>query len=138
MCARIAVAMSGGVDSSTAAWLLKQENHDLIGVTLKLFESDSTDTQDAAAVAQQLGIPHHVFNCSECFRSQVMDRFVAAYEAGQTPNPCIDCNRHLKFGALLQQVLELEQEKVATGHYVRLEWDAGTGRWLLKKALHPE
>jgi len=148
MCARIAVAMSGGVDSSAAAWLLQQEGHDLIGVTMKLFDrrditgegacGSSDDAQDARAVAQKLGFPHHVFDLSRTFSEQVMDRFVCAYERGETPNPCIDCNRHLKFGALLQKAAELGQDKVATGHYVRLEWDAGSGRWLLKTALHSE
>ena len=150
MCARVAAAMSGGVDSSAAAWLLKQAGHELIGVTLKLFDNGDAgiegesaccaldDVEDARSVARQLGIPHYVFNFASCFREQVMDRFVAAYEAGATPNPCIDCNRYLKFGALLQRARELDRDQVATGHYVRLDYDAGSGRWLMKKALHPE
>jgi len=150
MAQRIAVAMSGGVDSSAAAWLLKDQGHDLIGVTLKLFdncdagiEGESSccsldDVEDARAVARQLGFPHYVFNLSRCFRAQVMDRFVSAYEAGATPNPCIDCNRYIKFDALLQRVRELEREKVATGHYARISFDQGSGRWLLHKAIHPE
>lgn len=150
MCKRVAVAMSGGVDSSAAAWLLKEAGHDLLGITMKLFDSGEAgvegesaccaldDAEDARAVARQLGFPHYVFNFSSCFRTQVMDRFAAAYEAGATPNPCIDCNRFLKFGALLQRARELDRDKVATGHYVRLDWDPGSGRFLLKKAAHPE
>lgn len=149
-CARAAVAMSGGVDSSVAAWLLKDAGVDLIGVTLKLFHNGDAgvngessccsldDAEDARAVARQLGFPHYVFNFSQQFRRCVMDRFAAAYEAGATPNPCIDCNRYLKFDALLRRALELGQEVVASGHYVRLDYDAGSGRYLLKKALHPE
>ena len=138
MCARVAVAMSGGVDSSTAAFLLKQEGHDLVGITMKLFDTSSVESEDAASVAQQLGFAHHTVDLSQTFRCQVMDQFVHCYERGETPNPCINCNYHLKFGALLDQALALEQEKIATGHYVRLDYDSGAQRWLLKKALHPE
>ncbi len=142
---RIAVAMSGGVDSSAAAWLLKEQGHDLVGVTLTLFDNSvvnvpgsQQDVDDARAVAQQLGFPHHVFHMAQCFRSQVMDRFVAAYEAGTTPNPCVACNRHIKFGALLDQSRTLGAQAVATGHYAQVRRDEGSGRYLLHKALHPE
>lgn len=138
MCSSIAVAMSGGVDSSTAAWLLQQQGHALTGITLCLFDNLSTDAQDAAAVAAQLGFPHQVLSLHDAFRTHVMDHFVCAYEQGLTPNPCVECNRHIKFGSLLDHALSLGQEKLATGHYVRLSQDSGTGRWLLRKALHPE
>ena len=139
MCASIAVAMSGGVDSSAAAWLLQQEGHRILGLTLEMFHRDcpSADIADAKAVADHLGFPHRAFDFSPCFRAEVMDRFVRAYEQGMTPNPCIDCNRHIKFGALLDKAIELGQDALATGHYARVETSPGT-RHLLRKALHPE
>ena len=138
MCARVAVAMSGGVDSSAAALLLQREGHELVGITMDLFLAGPNEGADARAVAQQLGFPHHTRDLSVCFRQQVMEPFVRSYEGGETPNPCIGCNRHLKFGALLETALELGCEKIATGHYVRSEFDPVSGRWLLKKATHPE
>ena len=145
MAQQIAVAMSGGVDSSAAAWLLKEQGHDLMGITLTLFDDatanvpgNQQDVQDAKAVAEQLGFPHHVFHMAQCFREQVMDRFAAAYEAGATPNPCVVCNRHIKFGALLEQARKLDAQAVATGHYAQVGWDEGSRRYLLRKAAHPE
>ena len=134
-----AVAMSGGVDSSAAAWLLQQQGYNLIGVTLEMFhrEEPSSDIADAKAVAAQLGFEHHAFDFSGCFCREVMDPFVAAYEQGLTPNPCVECNRTIKFGALLDKALELGADKLATGHYARVEQDP-SGRYLLRKALHPE
>ena len=140
MTQHIAVAMSGGVDSSAAAWLLKEQGHRLTGLTLTLFDRDdgNQDAEDARAVAEQLGFPHHVLHMASCFRAQVMDRFTAAYEQGQTPNPCVACNRYVKFGALLDEARALGAEALATGHYAQISRDAGSGRFLLKKAAHPE
>ena len=146
---RIAVAMSGGVDSSTAAWLLQQEGHDLVGVMLKMFDGALVNgsreddrppdgVEDARSVAGKLGIPFYVLDARAPFRSHVLDTFTSAYERGLTPNPCVVCNRYVKFGFLLQQALESGRDQVATGHYARLELDRGSGRWLLKKAAHPE
>jgi tRNA-specific 2-thiouridylase len=141
---RIAVAMSGGVDSSVAAILLKEQGHELVGVTLKLVDRVddcqglSRDAADARAVAMLLGFPHHVLDFRQEFCARVMDPFVRAYEAGLTPNPCVNCNRSLKFGALLEQAQALGQNALATGHYARVEYHALSGRWLLKRAVHPE
>ncbi len=145
---RVAVAMSGGVDSSAAALLLQRGGYDLLGVTMRLFSPEDAgvagestccsleDALDAREVARRLGFPHYVFNLTEDFARQVMDPFCAAYERGETPNPCIRCNRALKFGTLLRRARELGRDRVATGHYVRLE--EHSGRMLLRKALHPE
>jgi len=133
-----AVAMSGGVDSSAAALLLRQEGRELAGVTLRLSDNGSGDAEDARAAAARLNIPHHVLDFTSCFQAEVIGPFVRAYEAGETPNPCVVCNQKVKFGALHQRAKELGWDKVATGHYARLDFDAGSGRWLLKKAAHGE
>ena len=146
---RIAVAMSGGVDSSTAAWLLQQEGHDLAGVMLKMFDGALTGgdreagrppdgAEDARAVAGKLGIPFQVLDARAPFRAHVLDTFASAYERGLTPNPCVVCNRYVKFGFLLQRALALGCGQLATGHYARVEYHAPSGRWLLKQAVHRE
>ena len=141
------IAMSGGVDSSVAALLTKQTGDDCIGVTLKLYENEDIgidrqktccsldDVQDARAVAYKLDMPFYVFNFSKNFRGEVIDRFVDAYRHGCTPNPCIDCNRYLKFGKLFLRMQELQRDYIVTGHYARVEKDETSGRYLLKKGL---
>lgn len=137
--AKLAVAMSGGVDSSVAAYLLREQGHELLGLTLRLHPwGDPADEADAAAVADRLGFSHRTLDESQAFCRCVMDPFVADYENGRTPNPCVACNRSIKFGVLLERASELGCDGVATGHYVRREYDSGSGRWLLKTALHPE
>jgi tRNA-uridine 2-sulfurtransferase len=123
----VLVALSGGVDSSVAAALLVEAGHDVVGVTLKLWggESDSgccsvSDVDDARAVARQLGIDHHVFNFADDFQARVVDPYVAGHAAGATPNPCIECNRHLKFDRLLARADQLGFDQVATGHHARI------------------
>ena len=135
-----AVAMSGGVDSSAAASLLQREGRSLVGFTLQLFPPCETGdpAQDARQVALAMGFPHHTVEMSQIFREQVIAPFVADYEGGRTPNPCVLCNRRIKFGALLRQALDRGCDKLATGHYARLTFDSGSGRWLLHKALHLE
>lgn len=128
------IAMSGGVDSSVAAYLTRQAGFACIGATMLLQESAPEQIQDAQSVAQRMGMPFHVFDCKEAFRCHVMDAFVNAYENGETPNPCIECNRHLKFGLLLEKALELGCDCVVTGHYARIARHPITGRWMLQKA----
>ena len=144
---KILIAMSGGVDSSVAAYLMQRQGCDCIGVTMRLFlNSDAgmekgrtccslDDVEDARSVACRLGIPYYVFNFTEDFREQVIKRFADAYEHGATPNPCIDCNRFLKFARLIRRARELGYDAVATGHYARIEQK--NGRFLLKKAVDP-
>ena len=130
------IAMSGGVDSSVAAHLTLKEGYDCIGATMLLCGdlAPGGGAEDAQAVADRLGIPFYVFDHTDRFREKVVDAFVQCYEEGGTPNPCLYCNRHLKFDALLQEAENLGCEYIVTGHYARIEKDENTGRFLLKKA----
>ena len=146
---KILAAMSGGVDSAVAAMLMKQSGYDCIGVTMKLFGNDEIglkkehtccsldDVEDARSVARKLGIPYYVFNFSDRFTETVIKRFVEAYEQGQTPNPCIDCNRYLKFDALYRRAVELGCDKIVTGHYAGIDKDPATGRCRLLRGADP-
>lgn len=136
----ILVAMSGGVDSSVAAMLLKEAGHRVIGVTLRLMKRETgfgccgstRDIDDARAVCAQGGFPHYVLDFSDTFQGNVMDAFVDDYLAGRTPNPCIACNRFVKFDALLDKALALGADAVATGHYARVESSPGEERPLYR------
>ena len=142
---KVLIAMSGGVDSSVAAYLMKQRGCDCVGVTMRLFSNDDIglsrersccsldDVQDARSVAAKLAIPYYVFNFTGDFKSQVIDRFTSAYACGQTPNPCIDCNRYLKFERLYERAQLMGCDAVVTGHYARIGQE--NGRFVLKKAL---
>ena len=129
----VLIGMSGGVDSSVAAWLLQERGYRCIGGTMLLHDG-AADTFDANQVAVNMAIPFYIFDHCAAFRQQVMEHFVQSYEAGLTPNPCTVCNKHLKFGTFLQQALAMGCDFVATGHYARIEKDETTGRYLLKKA----
>lgn len=132
MAQKAMIAMSGGVDSSVAAYLTQQEGIHCIGATMRLLESASGDAEDARAVAQRLDMPFHVLDFTRAFQQEVMEDFVRCYEEGLTPNPCVVCNRRLKFGALLEAALAMGCDYVVTGHYAQIEEKAG--RYLLKKA----
>lgn len=141
------IAMSGGVDSSVAAYLMKEKGFDCTGATMKLYGADTlgisdehscctlSDIEDAKKVCDSLGILHTVLDFSQKFKEKVIDNFIYAYENGATPNPCIECNRHLKFATLFEEAESSGCDYVVTGHYVRTCYDEKSGRYLLKKAL---
>lgn len=139
------IAMSGGVDSSVASLLVKESGYNCAGITMKLYDeidSEKTNTccsaddiADARAVCNKLGIPYYVFNFKDSFDKEVISRFIKAYENGSTPNPCIDCNRYIKFDRLMLRMKELNMDYVVTGHYARIEYDDNLNRFILKKAL---
>ena len=132
------IAMSGGVDSSVSALLMQQAGHDITGITLRLHDlhgcGSAGDAREAAAVCAGLGAPHEIWDARPRFRASVMDHFAHSYLQGRTPNPCINCNRYLKFGHLLDKALEQGADFVVTGHYARIE-RGENGRWLLKKGV---
>jgi tRNA-specific 2-thiouridylase len=138
--------MSGGVDSSTAATLLKEEGYEVIGATMCIGTTDRArggparccgvaDIEDARRVALQLDIPFYVFHLKEEFEKAVIEYFCEAYANGKTPNPCILCNEKVKFGSFLKKALDLKADFIATGHYARLEFDQSIGRYLLKRGV---
>ena len=141
------IAMSGGVDSSVAAWLMQRDGFDCTGVTMRLTRNEAVNTEglhtccserdieDAAEVAYAMDIPYEVLDFTADFQEKIIDKFIRVYEAGGTPNPCIDCNRYMKFDHLLRWAEAHGLDYVVTGHYARVEQDEATGRWLLKKGL---
>lgn len=147
---RVVVGMSGGVDSSVAAYILKQQGYEVIGVTMQIWPSDDPDVvereggccsltavEDARKVANHLGIPFYVMNFQQVFDEKVISYFVDEYIKGRTPNPCIMCNRYIKFEELLRRSMALDAYYVATGHYARIEYDDQKQRYLLKKSVTP-
>ena len=140
------IAMSGGVDSSVAAYLMQRAGFDCMGATMRLCTNELLgdaesgccsldDVEDARSVAFRLGMRFAVFNAAEDFRCRVVDKFVRSYEQGLTPNPCIDCNRYLKFENLLNKALSLGFEYIVTGHYARIRYDREADRYLIYKAV---
>ena len=148
--ARVMVAMSGGVDSSVAAALLKEDGHEVVGMTMRVWDGESSsqreahgcygpdedDIEDARSVAQTLAIPFYVFDLTAEYRVEVLDYVRQEYLSGRTPNPCVRCNRRVKLDMLVEKARDagIEFEYVATGHYARVEWNPSIGRFLLKKA----
>ena len=141
---KVVVGMSGGVDSSVAAWLLKEQGYDVIGVTMQIWQDEEETVQeenggccglsavdDARRVAAKLEIPYYVMNFKEQFRHSVIDYFVDEYTNGRTPNPCIACNRYVKWESLLKRSLDIGADCIATGHYARVE-QLANGRWSLR------
>ncbi|MGI5990106.1 MAG: tRNA 2-thiouridine(34) synthase MnmA [Lachnospiraceae bacterium] len=144
---KVVVGMSGGVDSSVTAWLLKQKGYDVIGVTMQIWQSEEqavmednggccglSAVDDARRVADTIGIPHYVMNFRDEFRDKVIDYFTGSYLKGQTPNPCIACNRYIKWGSLLRRSLAIGADKIATGHYAKVERMAN-GRYALHTSV---
>lgn len=138
---RVLLGMSGGVDSSVAAVLLKEQGYDVIGITMKLYEGEiegsccnTSSTMDAKRVCDYLGIPHYTLNFKKEFEKYVIEDFINCYANCKTPNPCIECNRYLKFGSMYHKALELECDYIATGHYAKIEYSEEYKQNVLKKA----
>ena len=143
MAKKALIAMSGGVDSSVAAYLMKEAGYDCIGVTMKLYDNEDigmerektccslSDIEDARSVCVKLGIPYYVFNFKDDFKEKVIDNFISCYQKGMTPNPCIECNRHLKFEHLYKRAKTLHCDVIVTGHYAKVVQDE-QGYHLLK------
>src|SRR3954454_1734752 len=145
---RIVVAMSGGVDSSVAAALLAAEGHEVIGLSMQLYDQSEgqasfgsccsiDDLHDARRVAAAIDIPHYIVNFEKQFNDQVVSNFVREYASGRTPLPCAHCNSDLKFATLVERAHGFGADAVATGHYARVEKDAGSGRFVLRRGVDP-
>lgn len=144
---KVVIGMSGGVDSSVAAYILKEEGYEVIGITMSVIPHDEiydereggccsiSSVYDARKVAQDLGIPHYVMNFRDIFERKVIDYFVDEYVNGRTPNPCVACNKYIKFDEFLRKAQSLGADYVATGHYATIEKDATTNRYLMKRSL---
>ena len=135
---KVLLGMSGGVDSSVSALLLKERGYDVVGTTLELFVGSSccnvNTYMDAKNVCNSIGIPHLTFDCKEDFRKYVIDDFIECYANQKTPNPCIECNKYMKFGIMYEKAKELGCNYIATGHYAKTEYSEKYGRWVLKKS----
>ena len=130
---KVMIGMSGGVDSAVSAYLLKKNGYDVTGITLRLCTENESDLRDAKRVAEIVGIPHVIADFSDSFRKNVIEDFVKSYKEGGTPNPCIVCNKHIKFGDMIDYAIESGMDYIATGHYARIELSKN-GRYMLRKA----
>lgn len=135
---KVLLGMSGGVDSSVSALLLQQKGYVVIGTTLELFSrsgcEDTNTSEDARNMCDSLQIPHYIYNCKEKFKEHVIEDFINCYANCKTPNPCIECNRYMKFGVMWEKAKELGCNYIATGHYAKTEYSEKYGRWVLKKS----
>ncbi len=132
---KILLGMSGGVDSTVAAYILKEQGWTVVGATLDLLPcTDKSIIDSAKSAASQLGIEHHVLEFKDIFKDKVIDNFISEYTCGRTPSPCIECNRHIKFGAMAEAAKAMGIDYISTGHYARVEYDKDLNRYLLKKA----
>ena len=135
---RVMLGMSGGVDSSVSALLLKEKGYDVIGATLELYAGSSccniNTYIDAKGVCNQIGVPHFTFNYKDEFKKYVIDNFINCYANCKTPNPCIECNKYMKFGIMYEKAKEMGCKYIATGHYAKTEYSEKYGRWVLKKS----
>ena len=135
---KVLLGMSGGVDSSVSALLLKEKGYDVVGATMELFAGSSccniNTYIDAKNVCNQLGIPHFTFNYKDEFKKYVIDDFINCYANCKTPNPCIECNKYMKFGIMYEKAKEMDCEYISTGHYAKTEYSEEYGRWVLKKS----
>ena len=135
---KVLLGMSGGVDSSVSALLLKEKGYDVVGATMELFVGSSccniNTYMDAKNVCNQIGIPHFTFNYKDEFKKYVIDDFINCYANCKTPNPCIECNKYMKFGIMYEKAKEMDCEYISTGHYAKTEYSEEYGRWVLKKS----